>query len=99
MPHRGYPTRRGPSYGSSERSPPVYILSARGSWTVAPHPPGRCVPSDSTQLFQDADRPNHNDELDIFQSFRTRPQRGGPTPQSHVEVVRIGHVDPLKSST
>src|ERR1041385_6592982 len=24
MPHRGYPTRRAPSHGSSRRSPPVY---------------------------------------------------------------------------
>src|ERR1041385_3738355 len=64
------------------------VLSARGSWTVAPHPPGRCVPGDATQLFQDADRPNHNAELDVFQSFRTRPQREGPTPLSHVKVVR-----------
>src|SRR3954467_5184285 len=29
------------------------VLGARGSWTVAPHPPGRCVRGDSTPLFQD----------------------------------------------
>src|SRR3954463_6535700 len=36
MPHRGYPTRRGPSYGSSERSPPVYSPKGKGVMGLSP---------------------------------------------------------------
>src|SRR3954467_3850648 len=35
-PHRGYPTHRGPSYGSSERSPPVYSPKGKGVMGLSP---------------------------------------------------------------
>src|ERR1041384_5581513 len=54
------------------------VLSTRGSWTVAPHPPGRCVPSGSSAAARSD--PTTMLKLDVFQSFRTRPQGGGPTP-------------------
>src|SRR4051812_11906610 len=35
-PHRGYPTQRSPSYGSSERSPPVYSPKGKGVIGLSP---------------------------------------------------------------
>src|SRR3954468_7752500 len=36
MPHRGYPTQRSPSYGSLERSPPVYSPKGKGVMGLSP---------------------------------------------------------------
>src|SRR3954463_11174567 len=86
MPHRGYPTHCGPSYDSSERSPPVY--SPKRSRVLGHRPSHSGSLCAKWIQCRSMIRPNHNDELDVFQSFRTRPQHGGPTPSSHMEVVR-----------
>ena len=52
-PHRGYSTRRGKSYGSSERSPPVYSPKGKGVMGLSPlalRVVARTV--DTTQLYQ-----------------------------------------------
>src|SRR3954470_20169889 len=51
------------------------VLSARGSWAIAPRTPGLC--EDGEFQRRSAIRPCHNAELDVFQSFRTRLHRGG----------------------
>src|ERR1041384_5185236 len=61
------------------------VLRARGSWAIAPCSPGRCEEGEFQR--RSAIHPCQSAELDVFQSFRTRPQRGGPTPYSHVGVV------------
>src|SRR3954469_15160159 len=52
MPHRGYLTQRSPSYGSSERSPPVYSPKGKGVMGLSPlalRVVARTV--DTTQLY------------------------------------------------
>src|SRR3954465_10834044 len=52
-PHRSYPTRRSPSYDSSERSPPVYSSKCKGVMGLSPlalRVVARTV--DTTQLYQ-----------------------------------------------
>src|SRR3954466_5084181 len=74
-PHRSYPTQRSPSYDSSGRSPPFYSPKRSG---VLGHRPSHSGSLCAKWIkCRSTIRPNHNDELDVFQSFRTRPQRGG----------------------
>src|ERR1041385_2769145 len=54
------------------------VLSARASWAFTSRTPGRCAPSGSSAAARS--HPTTMLKLDVFQSFRTRPQRGGPTP-------------------
>src|SRR3989337_3847424 len=57
MPGLGQTIHRNPTYSSAERSPSVYILSARGSWPITPRPPGRCVPGEPGSTPQDGAGP------------------------------------------
>src|SRR3954464_12352152 len=51
-PPRGYPTRRGPSYGTSERSPPVYSPKCKGVMGLSPLALRVIVRTvDTTQLY------------------------------------------------
>src|ERR1041385_2256023 len=62
------------------------VICARASWALPSRTPGRCAPSGSSAAARSD--PTTMLKLDVFQSFRTRPQRGGPTPKPHVKVVR-----------
>src|SRR3954464_6231810 len=70
---------RSPSYGSSERSPSVYSPKGKGVMGLSPLAL-RVGVRREIRTPEVTISPGHNAELDVFHSFRTRPQRGGPTP-------------------
>src|ERR1041384_8560623 len=97
MPHRGYLTRRGPSYGSSERSPSVYSPKRKSFWgDHLSHSGSLCA---KWIQCRSTIRPNHNAETGRLSELSNETT----TRRAHTETPREGSaykpLRPLKSST
>src|ERR1041385_1444166 len=97
MPHRGYPTRRGPSYGSSERSPPVCSPKRKSFMGHhLSHSESLCA---KWIQCRSTIRPNHNAETGRLSELLNETT----TRRAHTETPREGSaykpLRPLKSST
>src|SRR3954466_4989399 len=86
-PHRSYPTQRSPSYGSSERSPPVY--SPKRSGVLGHRPLHSGLLCAKWIKCRSTIRPNHKDETGRLSELSNEATlRRRAYELSHVEVVR-----------